>query len=256
MIDSHCHLDHEHLIANLDQVIANSKNVGLEKLLTICTTLQSYEKITNIVKKDPMIFGTFGIHPHETKNNDVSKDEIITKINLNNKIIGVGETGLDFYYNNSDKDLQIKSFQKHIDAAKDLNIPLIIHSRNAEDETYDILKKNHSNKLKILMHCFTGSTEFATKLIPLNAFFSASGIITFKNSLNLQETFKMIPKNRLLIETDSPYLSPVPYRGKKNEPAFIKFTAEKLAELQNIKVSELVDITTKNFNKLFFDRLI
>ena len=256
MIDSHCHLDHEHLIANLDQVIANSKNVGLEKLLTICTTLQSYEKITNIVKKDPMIFGTFGIHPHETKNNDVSKDEIIAKINLNNKIIGVGETGLDFYYNNSDKDLQIKSFQKHIDAAKDLNIPLIIHSRNAEDETYDILKKNHSNKLKILMHCFTGSTEFATKLIPLNAFFSASGIITFKNSLNLQETFKMIPKNRLLIETDSPYLSPVPYRGKKNEPAFIKFTAEKLAELQNIKVSELVDITTKNFNKLFFDRLI
>ena len=256
MIDSHCHLDHEHLIANLDQVIANSKNVGLEKLLTICTTLQSYEKITNIVKKDPMIFGTFGIHPHETKNNDVSKDEIITKINLNNKIIGVGETGLDFYYNNSDKDLQIKSFQKHIDAAKDLNIPLIIHSRNAEDETYDILKKNHSNKLKILMHCFTGSTEFATKLIPLNAFFSASGIITFKNSLSLQETFKMIPKNRLLIETDSPYLSPVPYRGKKNEPAFIKFTAEKLAELQNIKVSELVDITTKNFNKLFFDRLI
>ena len=256
MIDSHCHLDHEHLIASLDQVITNSKNVGLEKLLTICTTLQSYEKITNIVKKDPMIFGTFGIHPHETKNNDVSKDEIITKINLNNKIIGVGETGLDFYYNNSDKDLQIKSFQKHIDAAKDLNIPLIIHSRNAEDETYDILKKNHSNKLKILMHCFTGSTEFATKLIPLNAFFSASGIITFKNSLNLQETFKMIPKNRLLIETDSPYLSPVPYRGKKNEPAFIKFTAEKLAELQNIKISELVDITTKNFNKLFFDRLI
>ena len=256
MIDSHCHLDHEHLIANLDQVIANSKNVGLKKLLTICTTLQSYEKITNIVKKDPMIFGTFGIHPHETKNNDVSKDEIIAKINLNNKIIGVGETGLDFYYNNSDKDLQIKSFQKHIDAAKDLNIPLIIHSRNAEDETYDILKKNHSNKLKILMHCFTGSTEFATKLIPLNAFFSASGIITFKNSLNLQETFKMIPKNRLLIETDSPYLSPVPYRGKKNEPAFIKFTAEKLAELQNIKISELVDITTKNFNKLFFDRLI
>ena len=256
MIDSHCHLDHEHLIANLDQVIANSKNVGLEKLLTICTTLQSYEKITNIVKKDPMIFGTFGIHPHETKNNDVSKDEIITKINLNNKIIGVGETGLDFYYNNSDKDLQIRSFQNHIDAAKDLNIPLIIHSRNAEVETYDILKKNHSNKLKILMHCFTGSTEFATKLIPLNAFFSASGIITFKNSLNLQETFKMIPKNRLLIETDSPYLSPVPYRGKKNEPAFIKFTAEKLAELQNIKISELVDITTKNFNKLFFDRLI
>jgi len=256
MIDSHCHLDHEHLIANLDQVIANSKNVGLEKLLTICTTLQSYEKITNIVKKDPMIFGTFGIHPHETKNNDVSKDEIITKINLNNKIIGVGETGLDFYYNNSDKDLQIKSFQKHIDAAKDLNIPLIIHSRNTQNKTYDILKKNHSNKLKILMHCFTGSTEFATKLIPLNAFFSASGIITFKNSLNLQETFKMIPKNRLLIETDSPYLSPVPYRGKKNEPAFIKFTAEKLAELQNIKISELVDITTKNFNKLFFDRLI
>ena len=256
MIDSHCHLDHEPLFNDLENIIKRSKNAGITKILTICTTLNSFQNILEIIKKDKIIYGTFGIHPHETKNNDVSKDEIITKINLNNKIIGVGETGLDFYYNNSDKDLQIRSFQNHIDAAKDLNIPLIIHSRNAEVETYDILKKNHSNKLKILMHCFTGSTEFATRLIPLNAFFSASGIITFKNSLNLQETFKMIPKNRLLIETDSPYLSPVPNRGKKNEPAFIKFTAEKLAELQNIKVSELVDITTKNFNKLFFDRLI
>ena len=253
MIDSHCHLDHEHLIANLDQVIANSKKVGLEKLLTICTTLQSYEKITNIVKKDQMIFGTFGIHPHETKNNDVSKDEIIAKINLNNKIIGVGETGLDFYYNNSDKDLQINSFQKHIDAAKDLNIPLIIHSRNAEEETYNIIKKNHSNNLKILMHCFTGSTEFATKLIPLNAFFSASGIITFKNSLELQDTFKILPIDKILIETDSPFLAPVPNRGKKNEPSFIDFTAQKLADIKNISKSDLVNFTTNNFNKLFFN---
>ena len=252
MIDSHCHLDHEHLIANLDQVIVNSKNVGLEKLLTICTTLQSYERITNIVKKDPMIFGTFGIHPHETKNNDVSKDEIITKINLNNKIIGVGETGLDFYYNNSDKDLQIKSFQKHIDAAKDLNIPLIIHSRNAEDETYDILKKNHSNKLKILMHCFTGSKEFADKLCTLNAYFSASGIITFKNAVDLQKTFKSLPLDKILIETDSPFLAPVPNRGKKNEPSFIDFTATKLAQIKEISKSKLIENTTNNFNKLFF----
>ena len=171
---------------------------------------------------------------------------------MSNKIIGVGETGLDFYYNNSDKDTQLKSFQNHIEAAISLNIPLIIHSRNAENETYDILKKNYQKNLKILMHCFTGSTDLALNLIPLNAYFSASGIITFKNSTLLQDTFKKIPEDKLLIETDSPYLSPEPNRGKKNEPAYIKFTAQKLASLRNMELEKLIMITTNNFNTLFF----
>ena len=251
MIDSHCHLDREPLISNLNQVLTRAKDVGLEKLLTICTTSSGYNNILDIVSKDPMIYGTFGIHPHETKNYLIEKEEIVKKVKMNSKIIGVGETGLDFYYNNSDKDTQLKSFQNHIEAAMDLNIPLIIHSRNAENETYDILKKNYQKNLKILMHCFTGSTDFALNLVPLNAYFSASGIITFKKSTELQETFKKIPEDKLLIETDSPFLSPEPNRGKKNEPSFIKFTAQKLANLRNIEVDKLILLTTNNFNTLF-----
>ena len=251
MIDSHCHLDREPLISNLNQVLTRAKDVGLEKLLTICTTSSGYNNILDIVSKDPMIYGTFGIHPHETKNYLIEKDEIVKKVKMNSKIIGVGETGLDFYYNNSDKDTQLRSFQNHIEAAINLKIPLIIHSRNAENETYDILKKNYQKNLKILMHCFTGSTDFALNLVPLNAYFSASGIITFKKSTELQETFKKIPEDKLLIETDSPFLSPEPNRGKKNEPSFIKFTAQKLANLRNIEVDKLILLTTKNFNTLF-----
>ena len=251
MIDSHCHLDREPLISNLSQVLTRAKDVGLEKLLTICTTCSGYNDILDIVSKDPMIYGTFGIHPHETKNYLIEKDEIIKKVRMDSKIIGVGETGLDFYYNNSDKDTQLRSFQSHIEAAINLKIPLIIHSRNAENETYDILKKNYQKNLKILMHCFTGSTDFALNLVPLNAYFSASGIITFKKSTELQETFKKIPEDKLLIETDSPFLSPEPNRGKKNEPSFIKYTAQKLANLRNIELDKLILLTTNNFNTLF-----
>ena len=251
MIDSHCHLDREPLISNLSQVLTRAKDVGLEKLLTICTTSSGYNNILDIVSKDPMIYGTFGIHPHETKNYLIEKDEIVKKVRMDSKIIGVGETGLDFYYNNSDKDTQLKSFQNHIEAAINLKIPLIIHSRNAENETYDILKKNNQKNLKILMHCFTGSTDFALNLVPLNAYFSASGIITFKKSTELQETFKKIPEDKLLIETDSPFLSPEPNIGKKNEPSFIKFTAQKLANLRNIEVDKLILLTINNFNTLF-----
>tara|TARA_B100002051_G_scaffold43196_1_gene37677 strand:- start:9 stop:770 length:762 start_codon:yes stop_codon:yes gene_type:complete len=251
MIDSHCHLDREPLISNLSQVLTRAKDVGLEKLLTICTTSSGYNDILDIVSKDPMIYGTFGIHPHETKNYLIEKDEIVKKVRMDSKIIGVGETGLDFYYNNSDKDTQLKSFQNHIEAAINLKIPIIIHSRNAENETYDILKKNYQKNLKILMHCFTGSTDFALNLVPLNAYFSASGIITFKKSVELQETFKKIPEDKLLIETDSPFLSPEPNRGKKNEPSFIKFTAQKLANLRGIELDKLILLTTNNFNTLF-----
>ncbi len=253
MIDSHCHLDHEPLYSNIDDVLKKSKIDGIEKILTICTTIDGYKNVLNLVNKDEIIYGTFGVHPHETKSNIVTKEQIIKNIKLNNKIIGVGETGLDFYYNNSDKTSQLKSFQSHIEASIELNIPLIVHSRNAEDETYDILKRNKNNNLKILMHCFTGTFDFAKKLLTLGAFFSASGIITFKNSSKLQDTFKMIPLEKLLIETDSPFLAPVPMRGKKNEPSFVKYTLEKLSTLRKIEVNKLDKITTQNFNKLFFN---
>ena len=251
MIDSHCHLDHEPLLENLNDVINRSKEVGLTKLLTICTTLDSFERIKSIIKKDEMIYGTYGIHPHETENDQIKKQTIIKEVRENNKIIGIGETGLDFYYNHANKTRQIDSFKTHIEASIALNIPVIIHSRDAEEETFDLLNSYKGSDLKILMHCFTGSLDFSKKLLTLGAFFSASGIITFKNSADLQKTFKNIPLEKLLIETDSPFLAPIPMRGKKNEPSFIKYTLEKLSNLKETTVERMSDVTTNNFNKLF-----
>jgi TatD DNase family protein len=251
MIDSHCHLDHAPLFDDIDNIIKRSKEIGIEKLLTICTTLESFKKIKILVNKDEIIYGTYGIHPHEAKNDKVNSDKIISEIKTNNKIIGIGETGLDFYYNHSDKNDQITSFEEHIKAAIDLNIPLIIHSRNAEKETLEVFNKYRNHNLKILMHCFTGSKKFAENLLSFGAYFSASGIITFKNSLELQNTFKFIPLNRILIETDSPYLAPVPNRGKQNEPSYVKYTAQKLADIKNISNIDLINNTTLNFNSLF-----
>ena len=253
MIDSHCHLDHEPLLGDLSNVIKRSKEVGIKKLLTISTSYESFDRIKNIIQKDEMIYGTIGIHPHETTKNKITSDIIVKNITENEKIIGIGETGLDFYYNNSDKNDQINSFKEHIEASIKTNSPLIIHSRDAEVETFEILSEYKNQNLKILMHCFTGSKDFAKKLLTLNAFFSASGIITFKNSLELQETFKFLPLDRILIETDSPFLTPVPNRGKKNEPSFIDYTAQKLADIKSVSKSEIANLTTNNFNKLFFN---
>ena len=252
MIDSHCHLDHEPLLNNINEVLKRSKDVGIKKLLTICTTLKGFNNIKNILTIDKIIYGTFGIHPHETDNDSISKNIIVENIKKNPKLIGIGETGLDFYYNHSKKNKQIDSFKRHIEAALETNLPIIVHSRNAEEETFNILSKYKHEKPKILMHCFTGSYNFYKKMEELNSFFSASGIITFNNSQDLQNTFLKIPNNKLLVETDSPFLSPVPMRGKKNQPSFIKYTIKKLAEIKNINMSEMINITTDNFNKLFF----
>ena len=252
MIDSHCHLDHEPLLSDLTNVIKRSKDIGIKKLLTISTSHESFKKIKEIINKDEMIYGTIGIHPHESTENKITSDHIVKNFNENNKIIGIGETGLDFFYNNSNKKNQISSFEEHIVASIKTNSPLIIHSRNSEDVTFDILKQYKDKNLKILMHCFTGSRIFAEKLLTLNAYFSASGIITFKNSNDLCDTFKSLPLNNIMIETDSPYLAPVPNRGKKNEPSFIDFTAQKLAEIKNITKRDLIKYTTNNFNNLFF----
>ena len=252
MIDSHCHLDHEPLLNNINEVLKRSKDVGIKKLLTICTTLKGFNNIINILAIDKIIYGTFGIHPHETDNDNISKNIIVENIKKNPKLIGIGETGLDFYYNHSKKNKQIDSFKRHIEAALETNLPIIVHSRNAEEETFNILSKYKHEKPKILMHCFTGSYNFYKKMEELNSFFSASGIITFNNSQDLQNTFLKIPNNKLLVETDSPFLSPVPMRGKKNEPSFIKYTIKKLAEIKNINMSDMINITTDNFNKLFF----
>ena len=251
--DSHCHLDYPNLYDQLVNILNRAKKNKVENLLTICTTLESFEKIKIIVNKYDNIYGTFGIHPHETKNFiEVDLDFIIKTIKSNNKIIGVGETGLDFYYNHSDRVIQKRSFISHLRAAAKLDIPVIVHSRNTEKETYDILKKEMKyNKLKILIHCFTGSKDFANKLLDLGCYISVSGIITFKNSNILAETVSSIPLDKLLVETDSPYLAPLPHRGKSNEPSYITHTVEKLASIKGVDKEIIIKNTTKNFMKLF-----
>ena len=253
IIDSHCHLDYSNLYDQLDDVVKRAEYNQVKYMLTICTTLESFEKIKLIIEKYKNIYGTFGIHPHETKKYTYIDSKFIYNIQRKyDKIVGIGETGLDFYYNHSDKKIQKKSFIEHIYAASRLNIPIIVHSRNAENDTYEILKSEKKNSdLKVLVHCFTGSKNFAKKLLDINCYISVSGIITFKNSNELTDTISSIPIKNLLVETDSPYLSPEPNRGKSNEPSYIIHTIKKLSQIKNISDELVMTTTTNNFKKLF-----
>ena len=253
IIDSHCHLEYEPISLKLNDTITRANNDGVKYLLTISTTDKSIKKILKITTEYNCVYGTYGIHPHEAKNHmNIKSHDIIKKVNLSKKIIGIGETGLDFYYNHSEKKDQIECFEEHINAAQTLKIPLIVHTRSAEPETLAILSKRKKEKdFKILIHCFTGSREFAFKLLDLNAYISASGVVTFKNSLDLANTFKDIPNKRILVETDAPYLAPVPLRGKSNEPSYIIHTVKFLSELKKITFKSFSEITTNNFFELF-----
>tara|TARA_Y200000002_G_scaffold375994_1_gene379168 strand:+ start:73 stop:810 length:738 start_codon:yes stop_codon:yes gene_type:complete len=238
---------------SLKETIDRANKDGVKYLLTISTEDKSFDKILNIVKNNECVYGSYGIHPHEAKNHQlINFEDIIKKTKLNNKIIGIGESGLDFYYNHSDKKDQIKCFEEHIIAAQSTQMPLIVHTRNAEKETLEILKYNLKKKnFKVLIHCFTGSKNFAFKLLDLGAYISASGVVTFKKSEDLANTFKEMPNNRILVETDSPYLAPVPLRGKPNEPSYIVHTVKFLSKLKSLSFEEFSNITTKNFFNLF-----
>jgi TatD DNase family protein len=253
IIDSHCHLNYEPMSLSLKETIKRANKDGVKYLLTISTEDKSFDKILNIISNNECVYGSYGIHPHEAKNHqNINSKDIVKKTCRNKKIIGIGETGLDFYYNHSDKKDQIKCFEEHINAAQITKLPLIVHTRNAEEETFEILKKRRIEKnFKILIHCFTGSKEFAFKLLDLGAYISASGVVTFKKSLSLANTFKEIPNDRILVETDSPYLAPVPLRGKPNEPSYIVHTVEFLSKLKNLPFEDFSNITSRNFFNLF-----
>ena len=253
IIDSHCHLTYEPMSSSLEETIKRANKDGVEFLLTISTEDKSFRNILDILDKYKCVYGSYGIHPHEAKQHKGIKFEnIIEKVKQNKKIIGIGETGLDFYYNHSEKKDQIESFLEHIEASQKTNLPIIVHTRSAEGETFEILQKAvKKNNLKILIHCFTGSKDFAFKLLDIGAYISASGVVTFKKSQDLADTFKEIPLNRLLVETDSPYLAPEPLRGKPNEPSYIVHTVKFLSELKKVSIENISDSTSKNFFNLF-----
>ena len=253
IVDSHCHLDTVNLYNELDEVVKRASINNVKHLLTICTTLESFEKIKLITQKYKNIYGTFGIHPHESeKYQQIDSNFILNTKRKHSKIVGIGETGLDFYYNHSDKKIQKKSFIEHIKAASELGIPVIVHTRNAEADTYEILKSECKNSnLKVLIHCFTGTKDFAKKLVDLNFYISVSGIITFKKTNDLTEAVSSVPIENLLVETDSPYLAPAPFRGKNNEPSYIIHTIKKLSEIKKLPEETIIRSTTNNFMKLF-----
>ena len=253
IIDSHCHLTYEPLSNALSETINRANKDGIKFMLTISTKDKCFEQILKIVNDFKSVYGTYGIHPHEAKSHQhIKSDDIINKVNLNKKIIGVGETGLDFYYNHSEKKDQIYSFEEHISAAQEKKLPLIVHTRSAEKETIQILEKHSKKKeTKILIHCFTGSREFAFKLLDLGAYISASGVVTFNKSQDLANIFRDIPNEKILVETDAPYLSPVPLRGKPNEPSYIKHTVKFLAKIKNLSFNEFSKVTSNNFFNLF-----
>ena len=252
IIDSHCHLDYEPLINDINKIILNAKKNNVINLLTIGTSLESSKKVLEIVEKFENVYGAIGIHPNSTSNNLSDLNELIDIKKKSKKIIAFGETGLDYFYKRSKKNDQIQSFEQHIEFAISENVPVIIHTRDADEDTISIIKKYY-NRTKFLIHCFTGSLEFAKNLLNLECLISFSGIVTFKNSSELRNVVKYVPIERMLIETDSPYLSPDPLRGKSNEPANVKIVGENIAKIKEISFEEVAKLTTENFKNFFLN---
>lgn len=253
LIDSHCHLDYEPLSVDIEGTLRRAQDKGVKGFLTICTELSKIPVLAAIAESHANVYATLGVHPHEAQKTLPEKDLLNVLIHgaTHPKMVGFGETGLDYYYAHSPKADQYSAFKAHIEAAIACDLPLIVHTRDAEQDTIDCLKTIGQGKVRGLIHCFSGSTWLRDQALDLGFYISASGIITFKKAEGIREILKDVPLDRLLVETDSPYLAPEPYRGKPNEPAFVVETAKILADLKGIPFEELCAQTSKNFLKLF-----
>lgn len=252
IIDSHCHLNFPQFKDNLDNVIKRALKEGVSKILTISTKLSEISSLETISNVYSEVYNTVGVHPHECKNYNNLVLEDLMKYTKNPKCVGIGETGLDFYYENSPKKLQDKLFRIHIEAARNSSLPLIVHTRSADLETIKILEEEmKKGEFTGLIHCFSTSKELAEKAINFGFYISLSGIITFNKSIELRKIVKSLPINKLLVETDAPYLAPEPYRGKCNEPSYVIHTVKILAELMNVDFETISKKTTENFYNLF-----
>lgn len=250
LVDSHCHLNFPDFQKDLDETIQRAEVQGIKTLLTINTKLSEAVEIQHIADRYEQVFCTVGVHPHDAQEyaRPTLKQEIIT-LAQHPKVVGIGETGLDYYYHQSPKEDQIDSFEQHILASIDLSLPLIIHTRDASEDTIFCIKKYP--RARGVFHCFSGSKVLAQQALDLGYYISFSGILTFKNAEELREVARFVPLDRILVETDSPYLAPLPHRGKRNEPAYTYYTAERLAEVKGLPLEEIAQATTQNFFTLF-----
>lgn len=253
IIDTHAHLNLDPLKGNLDNVIRNAKESNIAGIVTVCTSLEDYQDLKLISNKYDMVFNSIGVHPcNVTAQNITSTKTLCELADSFIKTVAFGETGLDYYHSNENIEAQKESFINHIKAASMLKLPVIVHTRSAEEDTISILKSEMKvNNYSGIIHCFTASYEFAKQALDLGLYISIAGIVTFKNATVLQEIIKKLPLDRLLVETDSPYLAPVPMRGKSNEPAFTAHTAKFLASLLGIDQQYLIETTTMNAKKVF-----
>jgi TatD DNase family protein len=252
VIDSHCHLDYPGLAEDLGSVLARADGAGVKLLLSIGTRVRKFDQILAIAERHDNIFCTVGTHPHNAAEEpDVTVDELVA-LARHPKVVGIGEAGLDYHYDHSPRDQQAKSFRIHIAAARETGLPLVIHSREAEADTASILEDEmEKGAFKPLLHCFSSKAELAERGLKIGAYVSFSGILTYKNAEDIRSVARDVPMDRLLVETDAPYLAPVPYRGKTNEPAFVVKTLEKLAEVKDVTPLDMADTTSGNFFALF-----
>jgi TatD DNase family protein len=250
--DSHCHLNYKGLVEDQQSVLARARAAGVEAMLNISTRESEWDDVIAVAEREGDVWASVGIHPHEADAHpDVQTATLVAKAE-HPRVVGIGESGLDFYYDHSDRDRQRASFRAHIAAARETALPIIVHTRDAEEDTAAILAEEMGKgAFAGVIHCFTASADFARKALDLGLFISLSGIVTFRNAKDLQETARTIPLDRLLIETDSPFLAPVPHRGKPCEPAFVADTARFVAELCTLPVADLAARTSANFRTLF-----
>jgi TatD DNase family protein len=251
-VDSHCHLNYEGLAEDQAGVLARARAAGVETMLNIATRSSEWDEVLAVAEREPDVFASVGVHPHDADTHaDVETETLVARA-AHPKVIGIGETGLDFYYDRSDRDRQRASFRAHIAAARETGLPIIVHTREAEADTREILAEEMGKgAFSGVIHCFTASRAFADAALELGLYISISGIVTFKNAADLQATAKTLPADRLLIETDSPFLAPVPHRGKRCEPAFVADTARFLADLRGQSLESLAQDTAANFRTLF-----
>lgn len=249
MIDTHSHINMIEGLA-LNEIIENAKAAGVDKIIVPSAYTYDIDTVYEIAQKYDNVYGLLGVHPSEVKDWDDILIEKITKISENKKIVGIGEIGLDYYWDKSFNDLQKEVFIKQIKLANMLNFPISIHDREAHKDTFNILKEyNHGSK--IVMHCFSGSVEFALECIKEGWYIALGGVVTFKNALKMKEVAKDVPLDKLLLETDAPYLTPVPYRGKENQPSYVKYVAEEIAKLRGTTFDEIDNATTENAERVF-----
>ena len=252
LVDSHCHLEYEGLVEDQSAVLDRAREAGVQAFLNISTRRSEWDRVVGTAEREPDVWASVGIHPHEADQHaDLGASELRAAVD-NPRVIGIGETGLDYYYDKSDRAVQRDLFRMHIGVAREVQLPVIIHTRDAEDDTLEILRDEMGKgDFPALIHCFTASPAFGEAVLDLGLSISLSGIVTFKNAAELQSVAKTVPGERLLVETDSPFLAPVPHRGKTCEPAYVRNTAEYVAELRGESVEELAARTSDNFYRLF-----